>query len=165
MKLKFAPILLSALSVATMSAQSPTTSQEIYSLQGNVALDSGHAVAYSFGSWHAGDPDGEFSAFSPLFEELLENLPTNFTDMLEAEAQGISVSWDNIDRALTVSCSSDKLGRTSVLVASTDGASRGLQTVNESPAVISLANYSPGVYAIAVAVDGKLIKSIKINLK
>ena len=101
----------------------------------------------------------------PLFEEMLSDTSTTYVDGVAAEADGISVSWSSVDRLVTVKCDSEKLGRTSVLIAAMDGATRGVVSVDESPAVISLADYTPGVYAVAVAVDGKLIKTLKINLK
>lgn len=166
MRLKIAPLLLSAISVSTMSAQTPTGAQDIYSQTGNAALATGQAVVYSFGSWHAGSNAGDLSAWSPLFEELLATEgATSLVAGITVDADGISVSWNSVDKSVKVGCDAGFIGRTSVLIASTDGATRGVETVKESPAVISLADYAPGVYAIAVAVDGKLIKSLKITLK
>lgn len=164
MKLKFGTLLLSAASVATMSAQTPTAVQEIYSQTGSATLASGTEVVYSFGNWHAGS---DASLLSPLFEQMIAdaNDTPSFVEGVNAEIDGILVSWDSVDKQVTVKCNSDKLGRTSVLIASLDGATRGMETVNESPAVISLSDYTPGVYAVAVAVDGKLIKTLKITLK
>lgn len=165
MRLKIAPLLLSAISVATMSAQAPSAAQDIYSLTGNSALASGGSVAYSFGSWHAGSSVGDFSAWSPLFEEMIADGATSYVAGVSVDADGISVSWNSVDKTVTVGCDADKIGRTSVLIASMDGAARGVEALKESPAVFSLADYAPGVYAIAVAVDGKLIKTLKITLK
>lgn len=164
MKLKFGSLLLCAASVATMSAQTPTAVQEIYSQTGSATLASGTEVVYSFGNWHAGS---DASLLSPLFEQMIAdaNDTPSAVDGVNAEIDGISVSWNSVDKQITVKCNSDKLGRTSVLIATLDGATRGMETVNESPAVISLSDYTPGVYAVAVAVDGKLIKTLKITLK
>ncbi len=164
MKLKFGTLLLCAASVATMSAQTPTAVQEIYSQTGSAKLASGTEVVYSFGNWHAGS---DASLLSPLFEQMIAdaNDSPTFVEGVNAEIDGILVSWNSVDKQITVKCNSDKLGRTSVLIATLDGATRGMETVNESPAVISLSDYTPGVYAVAVAVDGKLIKTLKITLK
>ena len=157
--------MLSALAVSAMSAQTPTAVQDIYSQTGSASTYYNRGtVVYSFGSWHAG-MDGKSPLMGPLFEEMLADTSTTYVDGVAAEADGISVSWSSVDRLVTVKCDSEKLGRTSVLIAAMDGATRGVVSVDESPAVISLADYTPGVYAVAVAVDGKLIKTLKINLK
>ena len=165
MKLKFGTLMLSALAVSAMSAQTPTAAQDIYSLTGGASLKSGETVVYSFGSWHAGSMDGDVTLLAPLFEEMLAEGGTTYVSGISAEADGIAISWSGVDRQVTVKCNSEKLGHTSVLIAATDGATRGMVNVNESPAVISLADYAPGIYAVAVAVDGKLIKTLKITLK
>ncbi|MDE6290575.1 MAG: hypothetical protein K2M16_03495 [Muribaculaceae bacterium] len=165
MRLKIAPLLLSAFSVAAMSAQTPSGVQDIYSLQGVADLSSGTSVVYSFGSWHAGSNVGEMSAWSPLFEEMIADGATSSVGALRVEADGISIAWNSVDRKVTVICNSGKIGRASVLIASMDGAARGVEAIKESRAEFSLADYAPGVYAVAVAVDGKLIKTLKINLK
>lgn len=162
MKLKFGSLLLFAGMVTTMSAQTPTVTQDIYTQTGGEILSSGQTVFYSFGSWHAGD---DMLLLSPLFEQMIADNATSLVGGVTAEADGISVSWNSIDKQITVNCPSEKLGRTTVLIATMDGATRGLVNVEESPAVISLADYTPGIYAAAVAVDGKLIKTFKINLK
>lgn len=166
MKLKFGSLLLFAASVATMSAQTPTTVQDIYSQNGEVALASGETVIYSFGNWHAGSMDDSTSLLSPLFEQMIaSDQITTLVEGVTADSDGISVTWNSVDKQVTVNCKSDQLGHISVLIATMDGATRGLVNVTESPAVISLADYTPDIYAVAVAVDGKLIKTFKINLK
>ncbi len=165
MKLKFGTLLLSALAVSTMSAQTPIAAQDIYSQTGSAAVASGETVVYSFGSWHAGSMDGDVTLWGPLFEEMLTSDTPTYVEGVTADVDGISVSWNSVDRQITVNCNSEKLGHTSVLIAAMDGATRGLVNVNESPAVISLSDYAPGIYAVAVAVDGKLIKTLKITLK
>lgn len=165
MKLKFGSLLLSAISVATMSAQTPTAVQDIYSQTGVATLSSGESVTYSFGNWHSASIDGDVSLLSPLFAQMIADGAPTLVEGVTAEADGISVNWNSIDKQITVTCKSEKLGHTSVLIATFDGATRGFVNVNESPAVISLSDYAPAIYAVAVAVDGKLIKTFKINLK
>ncbi len=165
MRLQFGTLLLSALAVSTMSAQTPTAAQDIYSSNGGSTLASGATVVYNFGSWHAGASEGDISLMSPLFEQMLADNATSFVEGLTAEVDGFSVSWNSIDKQITVNCKSENLGRTSVLIATMDGATRGMVNIDQSPAVISMSDYTPGIYAIAVAVDGKLIKTFKINLK
>ena len=162
MKLKFGSLLLFAGMVTTMSAQTPTVTQDIYKLTGGENVSSGETVIYSLGIWHAGSMD---ALLSPLFDQMIADNATSLVGGVTAEADVISVSWNSIDKQITVNCPSEKLGRTTVLIATMDGATRGLVNVDESPAVISLADYTPGIYAAAVAVDGKLIKTFKLNLK
>ena len=157
--------MLSALAVSAMSAQTPTAVQDIYSQNGSALLMTGETVVYSFGNWHAGSMNSDVSLLSPLFDEMIAAKPTSFVEGVAAEIDGISVSWNSLDKQFTVNCKSDKLGHTSVLIATMDGATRGVVSVDESPAVISMADYVPGIYAVALAVDGKLIKTFKINLK
>lgn len=157
--------MLSALAVSAMSAQTPTAVQDIYSQNGSSLLLTGETVVYSFGSWHVGSMDSDITLLSPLFDQMVADNATSFVEGVSAEIDGISVSWNSLDKQITVNCKSDKLGHTSVLIATMDGATRGVVSVDESPAVISMADYVPGIYAVAVAVDGKLIKTFKINLK
>ena len=165
MRLQFGTLLLAAIAASTMSAQTPTAVQDIYSQSGAVELQGGGAVVYSFGSWHSGETTGDVSLWGPLFDQMLEDNGFSAVEGVYADADGVSISWNSVDKLLTVTCEAGKLGRTSVLVAETNGASRGAVTINESPAQVSLSNYAPGVYVVAVAVDGKLIKSLKITLK
>ncbi|MDE6696913.1 MAG: hypothetical protein K2K25_08530 [Muribaculaceae bacterium] len=161
MKLKFGSLLLSAAAVATMSAQTPNVTGDIYSLTGGNALSSGESVVYSFGSWHAGSGD----ALSPLFAQMIADNATSLVEGVTSETDGISVSWNSVDKQLTVNCPSGKIGHTSVLVATLDGATRGVVNIDQTPAAISLSDYASDIYVVAVAVDGKLIKTFKINLK
>ena len=165
MRLQIGTLLLSALAASTMSAQTPTVMQDIYSQSGGASLKAGETVVYSFGSWHAGSMDGDVTLMSPLFEQMLADGATSLVEGVTAETDGISVSWNSVDRQISVICKSGQAGHTSVLIATMDGATRGMVSVDESPAVISMADYAPGIYAVAVAVDGKLIKTFKINLK
>lgn len=161
MKLKFGSLLLCAAAVATMSAQTPNVTGDIYSQIGGEVLSTGESVFYSFGSWYAGNGD----VLSPLFDQMIADNVTSLVEGVLSEADGISVCWNSVDKQLTVNCQSDKLNHTSVLIATMDGATRGVVNVDQTPAVISLSDYASGVYAVAVAVDGKLIKTFKINLK
>ena len=165
MRLQFGTLLLTAIAASTMSAQTPTAVQDIYYQTGAADLQSGGAVVYSFGSWHSGETTGDVSLWGPLFDQMLADNGLDAVDAVMAEANGVSVSWNNVDKLLTVNCEAGKLGRTTVLVAETNGASRGAVTINESPAQVSLSNYVPGVYVVAVAVDRNLIKSLKLTLK
>ncbi len=165
MRLQFGTLLLSALAVSTMSAQTPTVSQDIYSVNGGATLTTGETVVYNFGSWHAGEAVGDVSLMSPLFEQMLADNATSMVEGVTAEIDGFSVSWNSVDKQITVNCKSENLGHTSVLIATMDGATRGLVNIDQTPATISMSDYAPGIYAVAVAVDGKLIKTFKINLK
>ncbi|MDE6479408.1 MAG: hypothetical protein K2L45_03985 [Muribaculaceae bacterium] len=161
MRLKFGSLLLCAAMASTMSAQTPEVTGDIYSQIGGQSLSTGETVFYSFGSWYAGSED----ALTPLFDQMVAGNVTSLVEGIASEADGISVSWNSVDKQLTVNCQSDKLGHTSVLIAAMDGATRGVVNVDQTPAVISLSDYASGIYAVAVAVDGKLIKTFKINLK
>ncbi len=149
-----------------MSAQTPTTVQDIYSQTGKSTLQqSNSTVVYSFGNWHAGNMDGNLSLWSALFDELLSDKSLSSVDGLVSDSDGIQLNWDNVNKEITVFSDSSKSGHTSVLIAEMNGATREVVNVEDNPAKISLADYTPGIYAVAVAVDGKLVKTLKINLK
>ena len=164
MTFKLGTLLLLAASAATMSAQTPTAVQDIYSQTGAAKVDNA-TVVYSFGSWHGGDAQGSVTAWPALFEEMLAANGYSLVNGVIAEADGIEVSWNSVDKLITVNCGPDKLGRTTVLIADMNGATRGMVTVDDNPAQISLSNHVAGTYAVAVAVDGKLVKTFKLILK
>lgn len=166
MTFKLGTLLLLAASAATMSAQTPVAVQDIYSQTG-VGKAGDTTVVYSFGNWHGADAAAEsnITAFSALFDEMISTGGDTLIGGVIAEADGIEVSWNSVEKLITVNCGPDKLGRTTVLIADMNGATRGMVTVNDNPAQISISNHVPGTYAVAVAVDGKLVKTFKIILK
>lgn len=147
-----------------MSAQTPTAVQDIYSQTGASTVD-GKTVVYSFGNWYTGGANGTVSVMPALFDEMLASNAPTLVEGVFADADGVEMSWNNVEKVLTVTCGPEKLGHTSVLISDMNGASRGMIPVNESPAKISLSNHVSGAYVIAVAVDGKLVKTYKIILK
>lgn len=166
MTLKLGTLLLLSASAVTMSAQDPTAVQDIYSTTGDVQLAGGNTVVYNIADWHAGVMEGDVTLWSALFDEMLSaELIKDGINGVIADMDGISVSWNSVDKFFTVDCGADKLGRTQVLVADMNGINRGMVNVDESPAQINLSNYVNGTYVVAVAVDGKLIKTFKIILK
>ena len=165
MTLKLGTLLLFAASVATMSAQTPAAVQDIYSQNGEKSLADGTTVIYSVGSWHAGDAEGSVSLWNPLFAQLLSEGSQGGVGSVFADADGVELSWNNADKLIKVVCDADKLDRTSVLIADLNGANRGIFTIDESPAQISISNFAAGPYIVGVAVDGKLVKTLKIILK
>lgn len=165
MTLKFGTLLLMAASAATVSAQTPSVVQDLYSVSGETALANGATVVYSVGSWHAGESEGSVSLWGSLFEEMLSQGNSDLgVGSVFAEAEGVELGWNGQDNVLTVVCDEDKLGRMAVLVSDLNGATRGLETVTESPMQLSLP-YSAGPYIVGVALDGKLVKTLKIILK
>lgn len=162
---KLGTLLLLAIPAATMSAQTPTAVQDIYSQTGVTALRNEASVVYSFGSWHAGAMDGNVTLMSALFDEMLAGDVPTMIEGVTAEADGIKLSWNSVDKLITVDCEASKVGHTEVLIADLNGLTRGLVKVDETPAQISVSDYATGVYIVGVAVDGKLVKSIKIILK
>lgn len=165
MTLKLGTLMLLAASAAAASAQIPV-SGDIYSQVG-MGSTGQQEVAYSFGSWYVGGTNGDVALFPALFDEMLSlsGTGTTLVEGVFADADGIELSWNVVEKTLTVKCPAEKLGRTNVLITDINGASRGIVTVEESPATISISNYVPGPYVIAVAVDGKLVKTFKIILK
>ncbi|MDE6027043.1 MAG: hypothetical protein K2G23_03110 [Muribaculaceae bacterium] len=164
MTLKLGTLLLFAASVATMSAQTPAAVQDIYSQTGEKTI-AGGKVVYSVGSWHAGDAEGSVSLWNPLFAQMLSEGSQGGVGSVFADADGVELSWNNADKLIKVVCDADKLDRTSVLIADLNGANRGIFTIDESPAQISISNFAAGPYIVGVAVDGKLVKTLKIILK
>lgn len=165
MTLKLGTLLLLAASAATMSAQTPNVADEVYSQTGITTLNGGVTVAYSFGSWHAGGTEDNVSILPALFQEMLDAQGSVLVEGVIADADGIELSWNSVEKLITVKCAPEYLGRATVLIADTNGATRGMVTVNDSPAKLSLSNHVAGTYVIAVAVDGKLVKTFKIILK
>ncbi len=164
MTLKLGTLLLLSASAAAMSAQTPVAG-DIYSQTGSADLN-GKVVVYNFANWHAGEMEGDVSLWSALFDELMDiEIINDGVNGVIADMDGISVSWNSVDKQFIVDCAADKLGRTQVLVADINGMNRGMVTVDETPAQISLSNYVNGTYVVAVAVDGKLVKTFKIILK
>ncbi|MDE6670071.1 MAG: hypothetical protein K2K26_10385, partial [Muribaculaceae bacterium] len=82
-----------------------------------------------------------------------------------ADANGVGVKYLSADKLLAVTCDAAAQGKTQVLITDFNGVTHGLVNVNEPYANISLSNYVPGTYVVAVAVDGKLVKTIKLILK
>lgn len=165
MTLKLGTLLLLSASAVAMSAQTPTTVQDIYSQSGVVTVQGDNTVVYNFGNWHAGETDGEGSFLSPLFEEMLAQTDNTVgLGTVFADADGIQVGWNSVEKLITVQCEAEMLGRTQVLISDLNGMNRGMVTVDDNPALISISNYVSGTYLVAVAVDGKLIKTFKIIL-
>lgn len=165
MTTKLGTLLLLAASAATMSAQTPSAVADIYSQTGTGVLGDGGQVVYSVGSWHAGGTDDSVSLWPALFEEMLGSKPIVLVSGVFADAEGIEMSWNNVEKLITINCEPELLGHTNVLIADVNGATRGMVAVNENPAKISLSNHVAGAYVIACAVDGKLVKTFKIILK
>lgn len=162
MTLKLGTLVLLAASAASMSAQ--TAVQDIYSQNGEAALD-GTAIVYNFGSWHAGNMDGEVTLWPSLFEEMLANTEVSYVEGVMADIDGIEVNWNSVDKVVSVYCDDDMLGRAAVLISDLNGVNRGLQTLEDTHTQLSISNFVPGTYVVAVAVDGKLVKTFKIILK
>lgn len=165
MTTKLGTLLLLAAFASTASAQNPTAVSDIYSQQGVSSLNGGGEVVYSIGSWHGDASEGSVSLWPSLFEEMLANSGDVLVGSVFADAEGIEMSWNNVEKLITIKCEPELLGRTNVLIADMNGATRGVVAVNDNPAEISLSNHVAGAYVIACAVDGKLVKTFKIILK
>ena len=168
MTLKFGILMLFAASTAAMSAQTPTVVQDIYASNGETTLKDGASVVYSVGSWHSPEdaqnvPNSSVSLWGAMFDQLVEQSASGI-DAIFADVEGVALSWNGDDKVLTVVCPDDKVGRAALLISDLNGASRGVQTITESPAKISLP-FAQGTYVVGVAMDGKLVKSLKIILK
>ncbi len=165
MTLRLGTLLLVASSAIAMSAQTPSAVQDTYSRSGVSALKDGGSVVYSFGSWQTGGSQGSVSLWPALFEEMLASGGNTLVSGVFADADGIELGWNGVEKVLTVKCDPDKFGRTNVLIADLNGATRGMVAVENSPAQITLSNHVAGTYVIAVTVDAKIVKTFKIILK
>ncbi|MDE7160878.1 MAG: hypothetical protein K2O24_08580 [Muribaculaceae bacterium] len=165
MTLKFGSLLLLAGVAATASAQEPTAIGSIYSEVGVSPIQNGVAV-YEAGNWfpNGTSEDGLSTLWNAVFADLAEG-PMSLVEGVTVDADGIAVSWNAAAKLLTVNCEAGKLGRTQVLIADYSGMNRDVVTLKDTPASISLSDYVPGTYVVAVAVDGNLVKTIKLILK
>ena len=164
MTLKFGTLLLLAGAAATASAQDPTAIENIYSTVGVSSIQNGTAT-YDVANWfpNGTSKDGRATLWNAIFADL-----ANEYDLVEGvtvDVDGIAVAWNAAEKILSVNCEDGKLGRTQVLIADYNGINRDVVTINDTPATISLSDYVPGTYVVAVAVDGNLVKTFKLILK
>ncbi len=148
---------------ASASAQSPTAVESIYSEIGTEAVGDA-TVAYEFANWYTVESNDNASLWPAIFDAVSKG-PQSLIEGVTVDAEGVEIVWNAAEKLIFVKCDDGKLGHTQVLVADYNGVNRGITNVSQSPATISLANYVPGTYVVAVAVDGKLIKTLKLILK
>lgn len=161
--MKFGAFMLLAGVAAAAGAQEPTVIENIYSQTGVKKLANDNEVAFEFASWY-GVAQGETASLWPaLFSEMgqLDVLVEN----VMADVDGIQLTYLSADKLLSVNCDAAILGHAQMLITDYNGVTRGLYDINEAPAQISLSSYVPGTYIVAVAVDGKLVKTLKLILK
>lgn len=165
MTLKFGTLLLLAGVAATAGAQDPTSVGSIYSEVGVSKIQNG-TVVYEAGNWYPNgtSADGQTTLWNAVFAELAKDA-MSFVEGVAVDVDGIEVTWNAGAKTLSVKCEDGKLGRTQVLIADYNGVNRDMVAINDNPASISLSDYVPGTYVVAVAVDGNLVKTIKLILK
>ncbi|MDE5876074.1 MAG: hypothetical protein K2H47_00985 [Muribaculaceae bacterium] len=163
MTMKFGTFLLLSGIAFSAAAQDEVTGT-IYSQSDLKGLPDGGAVVYEFGSWYSIDAET-----STLWPAVLAALSTEdvsvMVEGIVADANGVGVKYLSAEKLLAVTCDAAAQGKTQVLITDFNGVTHGLVNVNEPYANISLSNYVPGTYVVAVAVDGKLVKTIKLILK
>lgn len=163
MKLKLGTFVLLSATAAMVSAETPSVVESIYS-QTDISQVEGVKVFQDFHSWYVTGANNNVAFLPAVLQELLKN-SSSLPEGVIADANGIEVSWDGIDKQITVNCDADKAGRVTLLIADYNGITRGLVNVEDTQATLSISNYVPGPYVVAVAVDGKLVKTYKIILK
>lgn len=158
-------ILLGGLSMAAY-AQSPTVVQDIYSRTESSKSEGGLTVVANAFSWHQGGLSSELSVFPGIVAGLID--PSTVPTLIEGVTQdidGVSFGWNAAERLLNVTCPDGRLGRLEVRVFNLNGVQLASETLAESTTSISLTNFVPDYYLVALTEDGKLIKTIKLHLK
>lgn len=167
MKTKFGTlILLGGLSM-TAFAQDPTVVvQDIYSQTGTFMSGEGLTVAANAFSWHTGGLTSELSVFPGIIAGLTDpsSMPSS-VESINQDIDGVLLSWNAAEKLLNISCPTGKLGRLEVRVYNMNGVQLASNTPAESTTSISLNNFVPDNYLVALTEDGKLIKTIKLHLK
>lgn len=165
MKTKFGTfILLGGLSMAA-SAQIPTAVPDIYSSTDFSKTEEGISVVANAFAWHNGGITSELSALPALMASLNpETIPT-LVEGIGQDIDGIHVGWNSAEKLLTVDCPADRLGRLEVRVFNLNGVQLASETLAESTTTVSLTKFVPDYYLVALTEDGKLVKTIKLNLK
>lgn len=149
---------------ASMSAQTPTAVGTIYSQVGVTPVEGGR-VAYSVGNWYSGGSNENVSLWPAMLKEILDSNPSTLISGVLADANGIQIGWNDVEKTVTVTCDPEYIGRASVLIADYNGLTNGMVAIEQNPTKISITNHVLGAYVVAVAVDGQIVKTFKFILK
>lgn len=165
MTIKFGTFMLLAGVAMTAAAQDvQEVSGTIYSTNGiGYAQDS--AVGYEIANWYT-PAEGEGVSLLPAVLDAInqQNISVIVEGVL-AEANGVGVKYLSAEKLLSVVCDEKAQGHTQVLITDFNGVTQGLHHIASANAEISLSDYVPGTYIVAVAVDGNLVKTLKLILK
>ena len=164
MTIKFGTLMLLAGIAGAASAQSPAAVENIYSQTGVDVVES-TKVAHEFANWYTVASDGATSLWPAMFSEVKAGNAASFVEGVMVDADGVGLAWNSADKVLSVSCDAAYLGRCQVLVTDLNGVNRDIHVVDQAPVSYSLSNYVGGTYVVGVAVDGKLVKTLKLILK
>lgn len=164
MTIKFGTLLLLAGIAGTVSAQSPTAVENIYSQTG-VEKVGATQLAHEFANWYSVASDGATALWPAMLSSVKAGNSTSFIEGVEIDANGVGLIWNAADKLISVNCDEAYLGRCQVLVTDLNGVNRDMLLLDQAPASISLSNYVGGTYVVGVAVDGKLVKTLKLILK
>lgn len=165
--MKFGAFILLAGVAMTAAAQDAQTkvAGTIYTVNGYAAATEDAGFAYEIGNWYT-PAEGEGVSFLPELMDLLAKEDVSvMVEGVVADASGVSVKYLSADKLLCVTCDEAAMGKTQVLITDFNGVTHGLADINEPNATLSLSDYVPGTYIVAVAVDGNLVKTLKLILK
>lgn len=162
MTLKIGTLMLLAGASFAAVAQSPTAVESIYSEVGSGQVGD-TTVTYEFANWYAAGENGDLAIWPAIFDAVAG--APSLVEGVTVDANGVAIAWNAADKLISVKCDEGNLGRTNVLITDYNGVNRDVVAINENPATISLSDYVPGTYIVAVAVDGQLIKTLKLILK
>ena len=162
MTLKIGTLLLLAGASVAAVAQSPTAVESIYSEVGAGQVGD-TTVTYEFANWYAAGGDENMTLW-PAILDAATGAPS-LVEGVTVDANGVAIAWNAAEKLISVKCDEGKLGHTDVLITDYNGVNRDIVAIRENPARISLSDYVPGTYIVAVAVDGQLIKTLKLILK
>ncbi len=165
MKTKIGALVLLGCLSATASAQNPTVIQDIYSTTGVAKANSGETVIANAFSWNQGQTTADISVLPAILAVInSEDIPS-IVESVSIDADGVTVGWNAADRQLVIYDSTGEHGSLEVRVFNLSGIQLAYEKLAQSTTTVSLSNFVPGYYVVAVTEDGKLIKTIKLQLK
>lgn len=165
MKTKIGVLILMGCMSMAASAQNPTVIQDIYSTTSAVKAKSGETIVSNAFSWNLGKTTADLSVMQAIMASLNSEEMTNLVEGIDVDVDGITVGWNAADKQLVICDPAGNHGSLEVRVFNLSGIQLAYETLAQSTTTVSLTNFVPGYYVVALTEDGKLIKTIKVQLK